>query len=124
MRVMVFVAVAGAFLVCGGVVFAVVRLLGKGPVELVFVLGAIVGAQVGAALHHRAAGARDSMGVKVRVGATLAVCALVLGVVLQAGFGAFAYAPVSIPFAVVGSFVLGLLMFGPMWNALEGKGRR
>jgi hypothetical protein len=24
----------------------------------------------------------------------------------------------------VGSFVLGLLMFGPMWNALEGKGRR
>lgn len=68
MRVMVFVAVAGAFLVCGGVVFAVVRLLGKGPVELVFVVGAIVGAQVGAALHHRAAGARDSMGVKVRVG--------------------------------------------------------
>ncbi len=64
------------------------------------------------------------MGVKVRVVSTLAVCALVLGVVLQAGFGAFAYAPVSIPFAVVGSFVLGLLMFGPMWNALEGKGRR
>ena len=49
-------------LVGGGITFAVVRMVGKGSPELAFVVGAILGTQLAAVVHHRIGGAEVRRG--------------------------------------------------------------
>ena len=105
----------------GGVTFAVVRMVGKGNPELAFVVGAILGTQLAAMAHHRVAGAKSTPRVKAWIGADLACGALLLGVALHLAFAPFQFPAVSVPFAVVGSFVFPFVLFDTMWNALSKR---
>jgi hypothetical protein len=117
----VFVVAVVAQLVGGAVTFAVVRMIGKGNPELAFVVGAVLGTQLAAVAHRRAAGAASSPGVKASVGAALACGALLMGVALHLAFAPFPFPGISIAFAVVGSFVFPFVLFDTMWNALSKK---
>ena len=107
-----------AFLAGGVFTFAIISALGVGAPELSFVVGAVLGTQV-AALLHRAPSADNGIRVKLTVGVTLAIGAVILGGVLYLAFNPFAYIETSVPIGVVGSFVLPLVLFGTMRNALS-----
>ena len=80
-----------AFIVGGSITFAVVRWLGKGSPELAFVVGAVLGTQIAAVVHHHTPGAVSSTGVKAGVGAALAVSTIMLGLALNALWKPFHY---------------------------------
>lgn len=110
-----------AFIVGGSITFAVVRWLGKGGPELAFVVGAVLGTQIAAIVHHRSPGAVSSPGVKAGVGAALALSTILLGIVLHALWKPFSYPEISIPIAMVGTFVLPFFLFDQIWNSLSKK---
>ena len=110
-----------AFLVAGGVTFAVIQWLGRGSPEMAFVAGAVVGTQVAAVVHHRTPRADSSAGVKAGVGAALAVGTVLLGAALHAGWKPFQFPGVSIPISVVGAFVFPFVLFDTMWDSLSKK---
>jgi len=118
MRAITYVIAVSAFVVGGGITFAVVRWLGKGSPELAFMVGAILGTQLAAIIHHRGRGASNSLQVKAKIGLVLALTAFFLGIVLHTVFGAFEYPDVSVPIGVVGAFVFPFVLFDTMWNAM------
>jgi hypothetical protein len=121
MKAAVYFSAVLTFIVGGGITFAVVRWLGKGSPELAFIGGAVLGTQIAAVVHHRSKGAVSSPGVKAGVGASLALSAIVLGIVMHAIWKPFDYPEISIPMAVAGSFVFPFVLFEQMWNALSKK---
>jgi hypothetical protein len=110
-----------SLLVGGAVTFAVIRMVGKGSPELAFVVGAVLGTQLAAVVHHRTPGAASSSRVKAAIGVALACGVVVLGAVLHLAFAPFEFAWVSIPIAAVGAFVFPFVLFDTMWNALTKK---
>ena len=116
-----YVSAVLAFIAGGSITFAVIRWLGKGSPELAFVVGAVLGTQIAAVVHHRTPGAVSSPGVKAGVGTALALGAVLLGLVLHAFWKPFNYPEISIPIAVVGAFVFPFVLFEQMWNALSKK---
>src|SRR3954470_9616033 len=105
-----------AFIVGGSITFAVMRWLGKGSPELAFVVGAVLGTQIAAVVHRRSPGAVSSARVKAGVGAALALSTVLLGIVLLLAWNPFDYPQISIPIAVVGTFVFPFVLFETMWN--------
>ncbi len=118
----VYIAAIVAFIIGGGMTFAVVRELGKGSPELAFVVGAILGTQIAAVVHRRDAQAESSPGVKATIGMALAGSAILLGVVLQFFWMPFEYPEISLPISVVGAFIFPFVLFETMWDALSRKG--
>src|SRR5688572_26258444 len=121
MKAVVYVSAILAFIVGASITFAVVRWLGKGDPELAFVVGAVLGTQLAAIVHPRSPGAASSPGVKARVGAALALSTILRGIVLHAVWKPFHYPEISIPIAVVGTFVFPFVLFETMWNALSKR---
>ena len=121
MRLSVYGAAILAYIVGGSVTYAVVRWLGKGSPELAFIVGAVLGTQLAAVVHHRSPGAVSSASVKARIGAMLALSTVLLGVALQATLSPFEHPEVSIPIAVVGTFIFPFVLFDTMWNALSKR---
>ena len=121
MRAIAYIAATSAFVAGGAVTFAVVRWLGKGSPELAFVVGAVLGTQLAAAIHHRSRGAGNSPRLKAMIGLVLALTAILLGIVLHTVFEAFEYPDVSIPIGAVGTFIFPFVLFDTMCNALSGK---
>ena len=62
--------------------------------------------------------------MKALVGAALACGAVSLGVALHLAFAPFPYPGVSIPLAVVGSFVFPYVVFETMWKSLSNQRKR
>ena len=118
MKPSVLAAAIASFLLGGAATFAITRWLGKGSPELMFVVGAVLGTQLAAVAHHRVPGATSSLGVKAAVGGMLAVAAVVLGIGMHLTYSPFSYVEVSVPIAVIGSFVFPFVLFGGMWKAL------
>ena len=121
MKAACYVSAILAFIVGGGITFAVVRWLGKGSPELAFVVGAVLGTQIAAVVHRRSPAAVSAPGVKVGVGAALALSTILLGALMHALWKPFDYPEISIPIAVVGSFVFPFVLFDTMWNALSKR---
>lgn len=107
-----------AFLVGGSITFAIEHAFDLKNAELSFIVGAILGTQVAAFVHHRTAGAQNSFGVKLAVGLSLAVSALVLGMALHSIFRPFSNVEVSVSIAVIGSMIFPFVLFGTIWKAL------
>ena len=124
MKPAVVVIAVVSFFLSGGVTFAIVRWLGKGSPELAFVVGAIVGTELAAVVHHRNPGATNSAGVKALIGAALAMSTVVLATLLHLVVAPFEYPQISIPIAVVGTFVFPFVLFDTMWKALSGRAGR
>ena len=72
-----------SFLAGASVTYLVIRTISIGSPELSFIVGAVLGSQVGAIIHHRQPGAEPTAAAKAILGVVLAVCALILGVVLH-----------------------------------------
>jgi len=106
-------------IISGAATFAVIQWIGKGSGELAFVIGAIIGTQVGAVIHYRRKGATNSLSAKAKLGLALGAANVVFGVVLHYAIAPFAYADVTIPLAAVGSFVFPFVLFDTMWNTLS-----
>ena len=87
--------------------------------ELPFIVGAVLGTQVGAIMHHRQPGSRSTVAAKAILGVVLSVCAIIVGLVLHLTTNSFNFAEISIPFAAVGSFVFPFVLFNTMWNTLS-----
>jgi hypothetical protein len=119
LRILTLVAGAGCFLFGATIAFAIVRAVEMGSPELAFVVGAILGTQVAAVVHHRQSGSTNSFLIKVALGATLAVTAVAMGIVLHFGFSAFNYPEISVPMGAIGSFVFPFVLFDTMWKALS-----
>src|SRR3954452_15943840 len=105
MKPIVYISAILAFIAGGSVTYAVVHWLGKGSPELAFVVGAVLGTQIAAVVHHRSPGAVSSPGVKAGVGAALALSTVLLGIAMHALWKPFTYPEIIIPIAVVGTFV-------------------
>ncbi len=114
---------AVSFIVSGGLAFLVIRAISMGNPELSFIVGAVIGSQTGAIMHHRHPGSQPTATAKLLLGVVLAACALVLGVILHVTANPFTFAEVSVPAAIVGSFAFPLLLFNTMWNALSKQQR-
>ncbi len=121
MKAACYVSAILAFIVGGGITFAVVRWLGKGSPELAFVVGAVLGTQMAAVVHRRSPGAVSAPGVKAGVGAAMALSTILLGTLMHALWKPFDYPEISIPIAVVGTFVFPFVLFDTMWNALSKR---
>ncbi len=119
MKPIVLVVGAVAYVIGGAITFAVVRWIGKGSPELTFVVGAILGTELGAVVHHRQKNATNSIAVKSALGVTLAVTAAAMGVVLHSVFAPFSYADLSIGTSALGSFVFPFVLFDTMWSSLS-----
>jgi hypothetical protein len=119
LRILTLATGIGCFLVGGLITFAIIRAIGKGSPELAFVMGAVLGTQVAAVVHHRQSGTTNSLAVKLSLGLALAVGAIVLGSILHVIFSPFEYPEISIPIAAVGSFVFPFVLFDTMWKTLS-----
>jgi hypothetical protein len=56
-----------------------------------------------------------------RLGAALALGTVLLGTVLHLAWAPFEYPEISIPIAVVGTFLFPFVLFQTMWNALSKR---
>ena len=101
--------------------FLVIRAISVDSPELSFIVGAILGSQVGAVIHHRQPGAEPTARAKVLLGIALAVCASAVGVALHVAVAPFKFAEISIPLGAVGSFVFPFVLFNQMWQSLSKK---
>lgn len=108
-----------SFFIGAAVTFAAIRLIGKGSPELAFVVGAILGTQLATVAHHRQPQATASAGTKLGLGVALGAAALIFGLLAHVAFRPYTYPDVSIPMAVVGSFVFPFVLFDTMWKALS-----
>ncbi len=108
-----------SFLVGASVTYLVIRTVSMGEAELSFIVGAVLGSQVGAIMHHRQPGAEPTTSAKAILGVVMAVCAVIVGVVLHITAHPFNFVEISVPFAAVGSFVFPFVLFNTMWNALS-----
>jgi hypothetical protein len=107
-----------SFLAGAALTLAVVLFFEFRWTELAFVVGAILGTQVGAMVHHRQKGDNTSA-VKIALGIALAATAVAFGLVVHFAFGVFVHPEVSIPMAGIGSFVFPFVLFNTMWEALS-----
>ena len=112
---------AASFLAGAAVMFLVIRAISVGSPELSFVVGAVLGSQIGAIMHRRQPGAEPTAAAKAILGVVLAVCAVAFGVLLHLTTNPFKFVEISLPFAAVGSFVFPFVLFNTMWNALSKK---
>jgi hypothetical protein len=119
MKPIVLVAAVGTFVVAGAIAFAVIRKLDLKNPEIAFVSGGVAAVIVAAAMHQRRPGARNTPGVKVALGAVLAVTALLFGLALHRMYAPFAFFEVSVPISALGCFLFPFALFNTMWTALE-----
>lgn len=119
LRILTLAAGAGSFFVGAAITFAVIRLMEADHPELAFIVGAILGTELAALVHHRQEGTTNSFATKATVGLALAVAAVVVGITLHLMANPFHYPEISIPMAAVGSFVFPFVLFDTMWNALS-----
>ncbi len=119
MKAIVLIVSVASCVIGGAATFAVIQWIGKGTPELAFIVGAIVGTQVGAVVHYRQKGATNSPATKAKLGLALGGANVAFGLVLHYAAAPFAYADVSIPIAAVGGFVFPFVLFDTMWNALS-----
>jgi hypothetical protein len=103
------------------VALLIIRAVGYSGTSMAFVVAAIIGTNVAVFVHHRSGGAALNGTNKAQIGASLALTALVVGGALQLLVGPFAYPEVTIPIAMVGSFVFPWAIADTMWKALEQK---
>ena len=122
MRIITLVTGISCFFVGALITLGIIRAIEKGSPELAFVVGAILGTQIAALVHHRQPGTSNSLAVMLSLGITLAVAAVVLGSILHVVFAPFNYPEISVPIAAVGSFVFPFVLFDTMWKALS-KGK-
>ncbi len=83
-----------------------------------FVVGAVVGSQVGAWRFYRILRVGKESGAKVMTGLTLAAGAALAGLALHFGFSALNHPDVVIPISALGSFVFPFVLFGTMKKSL------
>jgi hypothetical protein len=124
LRILTHATGVGSFLLSAVITFAVIRSIELGNPELAFIVGAILGTEVAAIVHSRQAGSTNSFSIKFALGLTLGATAGVFGLVLHFVFAPFNYPEVSIPIAVIGSFVFPFVLFDTMWKALSNANGR
>ncbi len=100
-----------SFLASAAITFLVIRTFSIGSPELSFVVGGVLGSQVGAIFHHRQPGAKPTVAAKAILGMVLAVCAVIYGVLLHLTIHPFEFVEISLPIAAVGSFVFPFVLF-------------
>jgi hypothetical protein len=123
LRFVTFAATIGSHLAGAAATLAVIRGFEIGHPTLALVVGAILGTQVGAVIHHRQPGATNSARVKALLGLTLALTAIAFVLIAQWFTAAFEYVEVTLPIGAIGSFVFPFVLFDTMWNALS-KGKQ
>ena len=74
---------------------------------------------MGVIFYHRQPFAKSTLKAKATFGVVLAISALAFGLVVQLLLTPFTFVEISIPFAVLGSFVFPFVLFDTMWNALS-----
>jgi len=109
-----------AFLIIAATALAAVRGLGIGDDPLAFVVGAIVGTQVGTFLHARSQDTTASLRAKLALGSALAVIAVIFGLVVHTAVG-IKYPEVTLPISAIGTFVFPFILFNQMFNATRGS---
>jgi len=108
-----------SFLAGAGATHLAISALSMGSPQLSFVIGAILGSQVGAIMHHRQPGAEATTAAKATLGVVLAVCAIIFGMILHVTTTPFKFVEISVAFAAIGSFVFPFVLFNTMWKALS-----
>ncbi len=108
-----------SFTVGAAVTFLAMWAISIGSPELAFIVGAVLGSQIGAIMHHRQPGSQSTVAAKAMLGVVLSVCAIIVGLVLYLTKNPFKFAEISIPIAAVGSFVFPFVLFNTMWNTLS-----
>lgn len=113
------VLACGAFLAGAACTYLVLRALDSQHGELALIIGAILGSQVGALLHHRQPGASPSGSAKAQLGLALAVVAVAFSLCLQLLMNWLEVPEVSIPIAAIGCFCFPFVLFRIVWRSLE-----
>jgi hypothetical protein len=120
MRPSVFIVAAVSFFISSSITFAVIRWLGKGSPTLAFIVGAAVGTNLAAVMHHRNPKGTNSPGVKASIGAVLVISMLALATVLHIVFAPFRFfLVVTLPISAIGSFVFPFILFDTTWRTLS-----
>ncbi len=113
-----------AQLACVALVFSLQRWLSPGPSNgLPFVVGSILGTQLGALTHARRAEARNTPGVKAALGVTLAAGAGLGGIALHRAVAPFEHPEITVGLSALGSAVFPFVLFNQMWRAVRGADR-
>lgn len=121
MKPVVLSLTAGSFIAGAAVTFVIIQAISMGSPQLSLIVGAVLGSQVGVIMHHRQPGAQPNVAAKAILGAVLAMCAIVVGVVLHETAAPFTFVEVTVPFAAVGSFFFPFVVFNTMWAGLSQK---
>ena len=119
MKPMTLVIAVLAFIAGATLTFLVIRVIGAGNPGLSFIVGAILGTNVGAVVHHRQPGSKNTMQAKAVLGVVLAVSAVLIGIILHQATRPFKFVEISLLFAAIGSFVFPFVLMNTMWHALS-----
>jgi hypothetical protein len=102
-------------------VFSLQRWLSPGSSNgLPFVVGSILGTQLGALTHARRVDAQNTPGVKATLGVTLAAGAALGGLALHRALAPFEHPEITVGISVLGSAVFPFVLFIQMWRAVRG----
>jgi hypothetical protein len=109
---------AFVYLLSVAITFAIIRTVGFGEPEFAFIIAAIVSTNVAAYWHSRTYESSNSLSARAMLAIAIAVAAFASGLLLEVAFAPFKFATVSIPMAVIGTFVFPFVLFSTFWNGL------